>query len=135
MHTFLPCINRTTTQDGPDSQCSPDQTETNVSVWSLFDLNFPSTNQWLNYTSSGSKQKQTKENKVDWLRQNVQCEVSELQVMLSAGELNCFSSSQLAISVQPHFVKVYCFFMTAITQDMWQYLAHEQRWMHLSRFM
>lgn len=81
---------------------------------------------------SGSKQKQTKENKVDWLRQNVQGEVSdmsELQVKHSgeltiSGKLMC--TSHFGISVQTNFVKVY-WFMTAITQDMWQHLAHEQK--------
>lgn len=64
--------------------------QTNVSVWSLFDSNFPSTNQWLNYTMqypNRSKQKKTK--LIGWGRM---CRVrfqgcltaSELQVMHSA---------------------------------------------------
>lgn len=71
----------------------PALSRSNVSVWSLFDSNFPSANQWLNYTSSGPKQKQTKENKADWLRQNVQCEVSELQVNFSVFISACYFSS------------------------------------------
>lgn len=64
---------------------------------------------------SGSKQKQTKENRVDWLRQNVHCEVSDC--VWAAGDAFCRQNnwtvsmwtSQLGISVQPNFVKVYWF--------------------------
>ncbi len=80
----------TTTQDRPDSQSSPDQTKTNGSVWSLFDSNFPSTNQWLNYTvQNPNRSKQKKTELIGWgrmcrVRFQACLTVSELQVMHSA---------------------------------------------------
>jgi len=83
---------------------------------------------------SGSKQKQTKENRVDWLRWNVQCVWGfRLCVMLSAVK-NTWTVSGLFLSLVFQFNQTGVF-MTVIIQDMWQYLAHEQRWMHLSCFM
>ncbi len=110
----------TTTQDRPDSQSSPDQTKTNGSVWSLFDSNFPSTNQWLNYTvqdPNRSKQKKTK--LIGWgricrVRFQACLTESELQVMHSAVRRTTqlhqeylICRSRLVISGQLNLVRVY----------------------------